>query len=64
VLKDSDLFVNVTKVISSTLFNQLFENVWIKANGGDVDVFSVVFDSAVKYEQMSLIPKRERSIPR
>jgi hypothetical protein len=50
VLKDSDLFVNVTKVIPSALFNELLENIWIKANGGDVDVFSMVFDSVVKYE--------------
>ena len=64
MLKDSDLFVNVIKIISSTFFNELFENVWIKANGGDVDVFSVVFDGIVKYEQVSLILERERSILR
>lgn len=50
VLKDSGLFVNVIKVISSALFNELFKNIWIKPNGGDVDVFSMVFDSAVGYE--------------
>lgn len=63
MLKYSDLLVNVIKVFPSAFFNEFFENVRVKTNGGNANIFSVVLDCAVKDEQMSLIPESKRPIP-
>lgn len=64
VFKDRDFSLNVIEIFLSTFFNELFENIWVKANGGDIDIFSMFLDCAVEDEQMSLIPERERPVPR
>ena len=62
VLKDSDFFINVIEICSLTLFNKLFENVWVKANRGDINIFLMVLDCVIKDEQMPFILERKRPI--
>lgn len=64
VLKDRYLSLNVIKIFLSAFFNEVFENIWVKANRGDVDIFLIFLNRAVKDEQMSLILERERAILR
>jgi hypothetical protein len=64
MLKDRDLSLGVLEILFSALFDQTFQDVGIKTNGGDTEILSMLFDITVKNEQMSLIPKRKRSIPR
>jgi hypothetical protein len=59
VLKDGKLFVNNIEDSLGTRRRALLENVWIEPNGGYIDIFLVVFESAVEYEQMSLIREWE-----
>ncbi|KAL7649284.1 hypothetical protein ACMYSQ_012273 [Aspergillus niger] len=57
MFKDSDLSLCVLEIPFSALFDQTFQDVGIKTNGGDAEILSTLFDIAVKYEQMPPIPK-------
>ena len=50
VLKDRDLSLNVIEIFVSTFFNELFKNIWVKANRGDIDIFSMLLNRVVKDE--------------
>jgi hypothetical protein len=59
VFKHRDFFLGALEILFSALFDQTFQNVGIKTNGGDTKILSVLFDLAVKNEQMSLIPEEK-----
>jgi hypothetical protein len=59
VLKDRDLSLGVLDILFSTLFDQTFQDVGIETNRGDSEILSMLFNIAVKNEQMSLIPEKK-----
>ncbi len=64
MLKDRDLSLGILNVLFSALFDQTFQDVGIKTNGGDAEILSMLSDMAVENEQMPLIPEEKLSIPR
>jgi hypothetical protein len=59
VLEDRDLSLGVLEILFSALFDQTFQDVGIKTNGGNTKILSMLFDMAVKNEQMPLVPKEK-----
>ena len=55
----TETFLCVSLRYFATLFDEILQNICIETNGGDIEIFSVLFDSAVKDKQMPFIPEKK-----
>lgn len=59
MLKYRNLLLGVPEILFAALFDQSFQDIGIETNGGDTEIFSMLFDYIVKDKQVSPIPEKE-----